>query len=99
MTTFAFHGILSITYGNDTYKIDDDIGIVFTPTNLNDVPITISRERLFSYDRLVCIGNELMAFEQVITLGDGDIHLLGVVRGIYDTPIGEHTSGEDVFFN
>lgn len=97
LTTFSMHGTLAANYADDTYQIDDEVGIEFTPTNLNDTFITVSRERFFAYDRLVLLNGELMAFEKVETLGNSNIKLTGLARGVYNTPIQNHTAGDDVY--
>lgn len=90
ITTFAQSGNLSQAYTSDTFRIDDEIGIIFTPRNSFDTFNTISRDQLFSQDRAVIIGDEMIGFERVETLENGDLHLLGLIRGMYNTPIQTH---------
>ena len=96
--TFAVNGTLSAEYSANTFKIDDSIGLFYTPYNTNDSFGTISRTQLFSVQRFAVLGNsEVIAFQQVIPQGGGDVQLLGVRRGVLGTPIQTHPIGTEIY--
>lgn len=97
---FAQHGTLDEAYpdSDETDTIDDDLGILYTPTNEDPVFESISRQNLY-YTRRVAIigGTEMVAFQTVTYEGGSSIRLTGVVRGILNTPTSLHASGTKIW--
>lgn len=94
---FAQHGTLDAEYSSGTFTIDDEEGILYTPTREDPEFATISRQNLFIDNRVAIVGNEVMAFEQVIPEGVSSIRLLGVRRGLFNTPVETHAAGSDIY--
>jgi hypothetical protein len=94
--SFSQYGTLDETYPSSTYDIDDTIGILFTPYEFDPEFVTQSRADLFSSNRVIVCGNELLGFEKVIPEGSS-YRLLGIVRGVLNTPIEEHLDGSDIW--
>ena len=95
---WAQHGTLDERYGTsvETDSIDDDFGILYTPTREDPVFTSISRSQLYDTRRVAIIGDEMMAFQNV-TYEGSSIRLTGVVRGVLNTPISSHSSGSDIW--
>jgi len=96
-STFSQNGFLTISYPDNTYQIDDTIGITFQPKNDFDEFDTISRDQLFSVQRIICINDELMYFQTVTKNLDGTITLTGIRRGAFNTPIQSHSVNDEVY--
>jgi hypothetical protein len=97
---FAQHGTLAEDYGDSTATdtIDDSIGILYTPTNEDPVFGSIDRQSLFHSRRIAILGGtEIVAFQTVAYEGDTDIRLTGVIRGLLNTPISEHSTGATIW--
>jgi len=92
LSTFAQRGTLDQEYG-ETRDIDDETGIYFTAYKDDPEFDTISRTELFVFPRLAVIDDELIAFEQVISLGSNQFQLLGCIRGVLSTPKQTHSAG------
>ena len=97
VTTWSQHGTLVEAYIKETFTIDDDIGILFTPSYRED-PVfeTIARNSLFNWPRVAIIDDEIMAFQTVSYEGN-NIRLTGVIRGILNTPVVTHSSGAEIW--
>ena len=95
--TFSQCGFLDTDYLDSTRKIDDIVGIAFSPYKNDPIFDTINRTRLFLENRLAVIDDEILAFQQVIPLGPGRYRLLGCIRGILGTAIQNHTMGSQIW--
>jgi len=87
---FAQYGTLDEEYLVDTYDIDDTVGILYTPYKFDPEFVTQSRTNLFGGNRVAICGNEMMGFEKVVPEGPSSYRLLGIVRGVFNTPIEIH---------
>jgi len=96
---FSQHGTLDEDYGTsvETDSIDDDFGILYTPTREDPVFSSISRAALFDTRRVAIIGDEVMAFQNVTYEGANSIRLTGVIRGVLNSPISSHSAGSDIW--
>lgn len=97
---FSQYGTLDEVYPNSltTDSIDDDYGILYTPTREDPVFPTISRSQLFTVDRLALIGGtELVMFQTVTYEGANSIRLTGVVRGALNTEPKQHSAGASIW--
>ena len=95
--TYCQCGYLSGAYTADTYDIDDDIGLTYTPWREDPVFEPISRETLFNYRRLALVDNEIMAFQGVELIGGDKIRLTGVVRGVFGTAKAAHATNAEIW--
>lgn len=95
--TWSQHGILQQTYTSSTRRIDDEIGIVFTPYKIDPIFDTISRQNLFSIQRAAIIGDEIIRFQTVTPLDGGDYKLTGIVRGVLNTIPQTHNAGSQIY--
>jgi len=96
-TGWAQYGTLDETYPDDTYSIDDETGILFTPYRDDPTFNTISRTDLFGKNRFALLGNEIVRFERVTPVGSNQYRLEGIVRGVLNTPVESHSSGSDIW--
>jgi len=98
-TEWAMYGTLDVLYDDETEEIDDDVGILFTPYNESSAPAfeTISRTELYNLDRIAICGNEIMTFQTMTPEGASSYRLTGVIRGLYNTPIEEHSSSAPIW--
>lgn len=97
-TTWSQRGTLDEAYVG-SYNVDDDIGILYTPTIMED-PIfdSISRVDLFVSRRVAIIDDEIISFQTVTPEGPGNsIRLTGCVRGLLNTPVITHTIGTEIW--
>lgn len=94
---WAQYGLLSETYIATTLDIDDDIGILYTPSKEDPSFDTITRTDLFAKTRLALVEDELMAFQTVTPEGGTDIRLTGVIRGLFNTDVVQHNSGVPIW--
>ena len=96
---WAMYGTLNELYDDETEEIDDDVGILFTPYKESFAPEfeTISRTELYNLDRIIICGNEIMAFQTITPVGASSYRLTGVIRGAYNTPIEQHSSGAPIW--
>jgi hypothetical protein len=98
ITGYSQYGTLVEEYSEDTYWIDDDIGILYTPFREDPVFPSVSRVALFVERRVAIIGTEIMAFQTVTPEGVGsDIRLTGVVRGLFNTKRQTHPAGSPIW--
>lgn len=97
LNTFSQVGYLDDVYSANTYDIDDDIGLVYTPWREDPEFDTISRTALFFGDRLMLIDDELMAFQRVTLLPEGKIYLSGIMRGLFNTGKANHAKGAEIW--
>jgi hypothetical protein len=96
--TFSQHGSLDEEYTQNTYSIDDEIGILYTPDREDPEFDTVSRGSLFETNRIAIIGmSEIVAFQTVTPVGTNQIRLTGVIRGLLNTPISTHTIGTEIW--
>ena len=97
LTTFSQRGTLDGAY-NVTHEIDDGPdGILYTPYRDDPEFESIARADLFRYNRYIVINNELMSFQNVTPVGGSQYRLTGIVRGIANTPISNHGSGDVIW--
>ncbi|MBS7620975.1 hypothetical protein KEJ32_02515 [Candidatus Bathyarchaeota archaeon] len=98
LTTFSVAGTIQNTYPDNTYDIDDDVGVIFRPYKLfEDMPLSVSRKNLFTEQRLLVINNELMLFQNVAPYGDTDYRITGIVRGVLHTTKATHNTNSQAF--
>lgn len=96
--SFSMHGELDEAYSEDTYSIDDETGILFTPDREDPVFATLSRGNLFNTWRVAILGmTEVVGFQTVTPVGADQIRLEGVVRGVWNTPISTHAIGTEIW--
>jgi len=97
--TWAQHGLLDETYPLSTYKIDDSVGILYTPYKEDFAPAfgDISRTDLFYRRRVAIIGNEMISFQTVTPEGPVSYRLGGVIRGVLNTPIEAHIATDPIW--
>lgn len=97
--TWSCHCNLDVQYTTSTGYIDDDVGIVITPTApaMDDLLESVSRGELFEPSYYCLIGTELMAYQTVTDLGGGQYRLEGIIRGLYNTTIATHNVASDVW--
>ena len=98
-TEWSMYGTLDELYDDETEEIDDDVGILFTPYNESSAPVfeSISRVELYSLERIIICGNEIMAFQTITPEGASSYRLTGVIRGLYNTAIEEHASSAPIW--
>jgi len=96
-TTFAQAGTLDEQYPANTYEVDDDIGILYTPYKDNEEFDDLSRAELFASSRIVSVGSELMGFQTHTPEGSSSYRIKGVIRGILWTEKTTHVSGSTIF--
>ena len=77
---YFYSGTLKEAYPETTYTIDDQQGILIDFDDGNFPLDNITRGELFSSQRVIIIGNEIMKFQTATEEGDY-FRLLGVVRG------------------
>jgi hypothetical protein len=95
---FSMHGTLDEEYPNDTYSIDDETGILFTPDRYDPTFLDLSRSQLFTTSRIAILDNsEIVTFQTVTLVGVDQIRLGGVIRGLLNTSIGTHSIGTDIW--
>jgi len=63
------YGVLDETYPADTYSIDDETGILYTPYREDPIFSSISRTDLFSRNRYALMGSEIVRFQSVLPEG------------------------------
>ena len=99
LSTFAQAGTLDEAYILETYNIDDDIGILYTPYKEDYAPSfdSISRADLFGVQRVAIIDNEIMAFQTVTPEGVGSYRLTGVIRGVLGTTKALHAISSPIY--
>lgn len=99
LSTFSQAGSLDEDYVLNTYNVDDDIGILYTPYKENFAPIfdSISRADLFGLQRVVIIDNEMMAFQTIIPEGVESYRLTGIIRGILGTKKALHAISSTIY--
>lgn len=96
-TSFSQRGTLDQTYPV-TFAIDDEEGILFTPYRDDPQFATIDRDELFTSSRFALLnGTELVGFQTITPVGVGSFRLGGVIRGILNTPVVSHASGQDIW--
>jgi len=95
---FSQYGTLDVAYPLETYAIDDEIGIIYTPYRNDPDPSDFNRASLFDTTRLVIIDNEIMAFQYQLPYGEGaSYQLTGVIRGLLNTTVAAHSVGAPVW--
>jgi len=96
---FAQRGLLNGTYPDidTTYAIDDEVGLIYTPYKEDPVFGSITRTDLFTSLRVAIVGTEVMGFQTVTPYGASDIKLTGIVRGLFNTPVGLHSNGAEIW--
>lgn len=98
---FAIYGSLNQDYTDQTFDIDDHVGIYvdFASSQQASIIETIARDDMIAARNNLCLmGDELITF-QTITPVSGTIYKLeGVYRGRWDTTKDFHSSGEDFYW-
>ena len=94
---FSQYGTLDELYPADTYEIDDDQGILYTPYREDPVFSTVSRTELFGGSRVAIIGDEIIRFQTVTPEGGSGIRLGGCIRGCYNTPVSAHAVSDPIW--
>jgi len=94
---FSQHGTLDEAYPIDTKTIDDENGILYTPTREDPEFATISRSELFATSRVIIINDEMMTFQTVTPEGDDAYRLTGIIRNRLHTPRQAHSVDDDVW--
>jgi len=87
----SLYSVLKEDYLQNTYQIDDEQGILLQPQGNIAKYNDLSRKELFSNRRFILIGDEIMGFQTIDPEGTGVYRLKGVIRGLYNTPIQDHT--------
>jgi hypothetical protein len=95
-TSFSQRGVLGATYAATPLSIDDETGILYTPSRDDPAFDSISRTALFGTMRVALIDNELIAFQTVTPEGAG-YRLGGCIRGILNTAVASHTVGATIW--
>lgn len=101
VSTFAVSGDLVYDYSADTPQIDDEVGIYVDVTNGSlDGIESITRERLFGYDYISMIGDEMVTFQNIEPVAgyEDRFYLSGIYRGRLDTVQEDHIAGTQFFF-
>ncbi|RLC88920.1 MAG: hypothetical protein DRJ03_01375 [Chloroflexi bacterium] len=95
---WAQYGTLDEAYV-ETPDIDDEIGILYTPSREDPSFDSISRAELFSLNRLAYINGEFFGFQTVTPEGPSSIRLTGVVRRLFNTnqDFATHASGSTIW--
>ncbi len=88
-------------YENNVREIDDTGEIVINPVS-NIRPISATREKLQRLGFVAAIGSdtsgwEFIAFQNLVDNGDGTYSIKNIIRGLMDTKISTHNSGEEVW--
>jgi hypothetical protein len=81
--TFASSGELKENYTNDTFDIDDYIGIrvAYTQQAFGLALDALTRPELFTTKRVLVVNTEIMKFQTAETIGGStDLRLMGVLR-------------------
>lgn len=95
---FSQYGTLDEAYPADTFEIDDEVGIIYTPYRNDLDPADMLRKEAFLGRRFVLIGNELMSFQVHAPHGEGaQFRITGVIRGMFGTPVSAHSAGAPVW--
>lgn len=92
---FSFHGVLDVDYTDETNDIDDTIGatIEFAASIDTSYLSSLTRPELFTTNRFLVIGDELVKFQTATSLGVNKYKLLGILRKDKE----EHLIGEDCY--
>lgn len=96
LTGFSQYGTLAENYPADTYTIDDERGILYTPFKFDPQFASLSRTDLFGRSRVLICGNEMMGFQTVVAEGDS-YRLKGIVRGVLNTPVESHAQDDFIW--
>jgi len=89
---------LSNDYSSNTYKIDDSLtGLEITAYIDDPSFLSTTRDNLFTYPRYIIINDEMMSFQNIDALGGNQFRITGIIRGVFNTPIQTHLTGDDVF--
>lgn len=75
----------------------EDEGFTFTPYLDDPTFSSLSRTDLFAKNRFAIIEDEVIKFQNVILNDDGTVTLTGLIRGVFNTSIVEHTPGAAVW--
>lgn len=96
---FSQRGVLSATYPDidTTYAIDDEVGLTYTPYREDPDFPSLIRNDLFVNTRIAIVGDEVMAFQTYTPSGATDIKLTGIIRGLFNTPVSQHTIGAEIW--
>jgi len=91
------YGTLDEAYTVNTYTIDDEIGILYTPYRDDPIFESLSRGDLFATHRYALMGNEIVKFQTVTAEGASSYRLTGVIRGCLNTTPSTHNSGSAIW--
>lgn len=98
--TFNVVGSVETEYTEDTYEVDDEVGLRVTIPDHESVSqiTTRNRDSALAGANLALVGDEIISFE-TITPDTGDVYVLtGVVRGMFDTVPATHAVGTKFYF-
>ncbi len=88
-------------FKRSVHEIDDTTGIIITPiTHIR--PVTATRAKLQRLGFVAIIGNdqngwEVIAFQNLEDNGDGTFTIKNIIRGLMNSPILDHSPGEEVW--
>jgi hypothetical protein len=91
------YGTLDQAYPADTYSIDDETGIHYTPYRDDPQFVSVSRQDLFVVNRFALIDDEIIKFQTVTPEGSNSYHLTGIIRGVFNTTPALHSSGSPIW--
>ena len=94
---FSQRGTLDQAYTSNTDAIDDDVGILYTPSIDDPEFITISRAETFGSRRCAIIDDEIIAFQSIQPEGQSSYRLTGCIRGTLGTSIQTHATGAEIW--
>jgi len=100
-TIFNPGGMLVHPYPDSTYTIDDDVGFeIQSEVDQWDVVTTVSRTKMFTYDNLALLGEELVSFQTINPHESFDNRYVfsNIVRGRLDTEKAYHDTGTNFFY-
>lgn len=97
-----------MVYGySDNTEYEDALGFqireVGTANLLDEMKNTIDADTNDIYNNrsgtnLLIVDDEIMSFDYIEKLPNGDFNVKGVIRGVYDTTVGIHTTESVVYF-
>ena len=97
-TNWSVRFNLDVTYPATTDDIDDDIGMILTPDyQEEDLFLNLSRSDLFLIYQIAVVGDEMMAFQYYQPHGSTQVKIIGIIRGLWNTPVQQHNAGAKVW--
>lgn len=106
-TLWTAAGKLAYVYLED-YKKDTSVGIEFSKAGVNDtdwldnrikaIAINPSYYNSLSGQNLILVDDEIMSYDDIEQLPNGNYRLKGVIRGLYDTIPAQHNTESICYF-